>query len=310
MDTLSQILDALRFDASFYFATNFNGAWSIAVPSFEKVARFHYVTQGRCYVEIDGEAQIQVLNPGDIIIIPHGSAHILSDEAGRKPQALDAVMQQVQYPGQGVFSLGDEQTSNDTQLVCGHFAFDNNFQHPLIDFLPAYITKNENHMLEYAWLKDSLRFMAHIAQHQPMGSEAMIKRLSEVIFIQVIRYWSLKQSDKGFMAALNDPQLARGLQAFHQNTSTSWNVERLAEAACMSRSLLAEKFKHYLAMSPMQYVTNWRMQGAKLALSENRLSMEQIAEQAGYDSTAAFSKAFKRVLGTNPGQYRRNALVS
>jgi len=306
MDTLSSILDLFHFKGSFYYATNFQAPWGIEVPLYKNVARFHYVTQGSCWVRIDGVAEPQLLASGDLIIIPHGAMHILSDDSERQAIPLEQAYDRAGYHGEGIFQLGAEISAHDTQLVCGHFEFDEMFSHPLIDNLPKFIIKNETDNSGNFWVKDILRFMSHLAKSQQDGSEAIIKRLSEVIFIQAIRTWyQTHQSDTGFIAALNDPQLSKGLNEFHQNYSESWTVQKLAEKSGMSRSLFSDKFKLYLGLSPMQYVTHWRMQNAKQLLKDRDISIGNIAYAVGYDSVPSFSKAFKRLIGRAPGEYRR-----
>ena len=207
--------------------------------------------------------------------------------------------------GDGFLEIGSANASGNTQLVCGHFEFDEKFRHPLVQQLPTYIVINENNGTEYTWLKDSLKFMSHIARNRQLGSGAIIKRLSEIIFVQAVKHWSYKQgSQEGFLAALNDPQLSKSLRAFHDDFSANWTVEDLASRAGMSRSLFADRFKAYLQLSPMQYVTHWRMQNALGLLTGSRTSLEQIANLVGYESLASFSKAFKRTMGVNPSEYR------
>ncbi|WP_086930050.1 AraC family transcriptional regulator [Agarilytica rhodophyticola] len=306
MDTLSKILDLLRFNGTFYFATNFNGAWSIEVPSYKSVARFHYVTQGHCWVRVPGMEEPQMLSVGDLIIIPHGAKHILSDTPDSPPITLDEAFTHTGYNGQGIFHFGEDSILHGTQLVCGHFEFNEEYKHSFIDYLPQLIICNENEGTEFSWLKDSLHFLANVAKSNQVGSSAIIKRLSEIIFIQSVRFWNERQgSNEGFLAALNDPRISKGLMAFHNNYAADWTVERLAEEAHMSRSLFSDRFKQYLNLSPMQYVTHWRMQNAKRMLVESQLSIEQIASDIGYDSLASFSKAFKRIVNKNPGEYRK-----
>lgn len=308
MDTLSKILNSLHFNGTFYFATNFHSPWSVEVPSYKNVARFHYVTQGTCWVRIEGLEAPHLLASGDLIVIPHGTRHIISDTADRAPISLDEAFAQAQYDGQGIFQIGEGVSPHDTQLVCGHFEFSELFRHPLITHLPALIIKRENEGIDFSWIKETLRFLSHTATTKHDGSTAIIKRLSEVIFIQVIRFWSAQRDNKkGFIAALNDQHISRGLKAFHENYSAQWTVESLARESSMSRSLFSDRFKQYLDLSPMQYVTNWRMQSARQILIQSNLSLDGIAREVGYDSAAAFSKAFKRIFNQNPGEYRRLA---
>ena len=306
MDTLSKILDLLHFKGTFYFATNFNAPWSIRVPNYKNVSRFHYVTQGHCWVRIGNEAKAQKLSTGDLILIPHGANHILSDLPDSEPISLDAAFNQANYSGQGIFQFGENVTFNDTQLICGHYEFDQEYSHPLIEHLPEYIIRNENEGADFSWLKDTLRFMSTVSKTEKPGDHAIFKRLSEIIFIQTVRYWYENNSkDEGFMAALNDSQISKGLIAFHEDYASNWTVEKLAQKAFMSRSLFSNKFKQYLKISPMQYVIHWRTLNAKRMLIETELSMEQIANNIGYESSAAFNKAFKKTTHASPGEYRR-----
>ena len=306
MDTLSTILDSLHFNGTFYFATNFHSPWSVEVPKYKNVARFHYVTQGTVWIRIEGSDTPQLLSSGDLIVIPHGARHILSDTSDRAPISLDEAFAQESYDGHGIFQIGGSVLPHDTQLVCGHFEFIEQFKHPLITHLPIHIIKRDSDGIDYSWLRETLRFLSHTATKQSDGSSATIKRLSEVIFIQVIRFWS-QSSDtkKGFIAALNDKQLSNGLKAFHENYADEWTVEKLARESSMSRSLFSDRFTQYLDIPPMRYVTNWRMQNAQHMLTESDLPLDSVARAVGYESAAAFSKAFKRMFAQNPGEYRR-----
>lgn len=309
MDTLSKILDSLHFSGTFYFATNFHSPWSVEVPKYKNVARFHYVTQGTCWVRIEGEKEPQLLSSGDLIVIPHGARHILSDSSDRAPISLDEAFVQESYDGQGIFTIGEGLSPHETQLVCGHFEFLDLFTHPLITHLPSSIVKRESDGADFSWMKDTLRFLSHTAAVQNAGSSAIIKRLSEVIFIQAVSYWNTHlNTKKGFIAALNDQHLSNGLKAFHEDYAAKWTVESLAREASMSRSLFSERFKEYLDISPMQYVANWRMQSARLILTQSDLSLDGIAREVGYESAAAFGKAFKRMFNQNPGEYRKSGL--
>ena len=306
MDTLSKILDLLHFDGTFYFATNFHSPWSVEVPKYKNVARFHYVAQGTCWVRIQGADSPQLLSSGDLIVIPHGAQHILSDTSDRVPISLDEAFAQESYTGHGIFKIGEGISPHDTQLVCGHFEFTEQFKHPLITHLPELIIKRESDCVDFSWLRDTLKFLSHTAITQSDGSSAIIKRLSEVIFIQVIRFWNQNSNiNKGFMAALCDKHLSNGLKAFHENFADEWTVEKLAKESSMSRSLFSDRFRQYLDVSPMRYVTDWRMQSAKQMLSKSDLAIDNVAREVGYESGAAFSKAFKRIFDQTPGEFRR-----
>lgn len=307
MDTLSKVLDLLHFSGSFYYATNFHPPWSIEVPAFSNVARFHYVARGSCWARI-GECEPQLLQAGDIIIIPHGARQILSDTPERPPIPLEKAYDIADYNGSGLFEFGENPSLNNTRLVCGHFEFEESFRHPLIDNLPRFILRNENNGPEFSWLKDSLRFMSHTAVESREGGSAIIKRLSEVIFIQAIRHWQSDQSGRhGFLAALDDPNISKCLRSFHDGIAEQWSIDSMARESGLSRTLFYNRFKQYLDMTPMQYVTSWRMQNARQMLITEGLSIDRAAQRVGYDSTAAFSKVYKRTMGFSPGEHRRIA---
>ena len=309
MDIFSHILDRLYFNSTFYYTTNFSAPWSIQVPVYKQVARFHYVIQGHCWVHIDSGEEPRKLSVGDLIIIPHGVEHVLSDTPNTPPITLDDAYARSNYEGRGVFQYGDDSNHHNTQLVCGHFEFSDEYEHPLIEHLPKYIIRNENDGDGYSWLKESLRYMAHIAKTEQIGFNAIIKRLSEIIFIQSVRIWQDSEQNKdGFLAALNDPQLSKGLKAFHEDFAAEWSIQRMADYSGMSRSLFAGRFKQYLNQSPMQYVIMWRMQNAQKMLKDGGQSLEQIAFAIGYETLASFSKAFKRNVGVSPSQYRRRQM--
>lgn len=305
VDALSLVLDSVRFKGEFYFTTEFKAPWGIEVPSFEKVARFHYLYSGSCWVRIDGEPPI-LLNAGDFIIIPHGITHVLCDQPDRDATALEKIIEETAYPGHGVFAYGPDKSDKRGNLVCGHFEFDYKIDHPLLTNLPKYILIKEQYAVDRSWLKDALRLLAYEARENRAGSHAGVNRLSEIIFIQVLRLWSELHPDlPGFLSAVSDPKLARPLGEFHSQISGHWTIDKLASIAGMSRTSFAEKFREVMQMPPMQYITEWRMQNAQRLLTDTLMSTDMIATQVGYESGAAFSKAFKRVTGSNPGEFRR-----
>lgn len=307
MDVLSKVLDSLHFNGSFYFATDFYSPWSVEVPKYKNVARFHYVARGLCWVRVGESAEPVRLSAGDIIIIPHGTRHILSDTEDRDPISLDEAFAKNNYEGHGLFTIGGGAVTHGTQLVCGHFEFSESFRHPFLSQLPSHIVKQHTGQGSETWIKDTLNFLSHTANANFGGSAAVIKRLSEVLFIQMVHYWNrTNELNKGFVAALNDQQISKGLLAFHNNFADDWTVEKLAFESNMSRSSFAERFKAYMGESPMQYVTTWRLENAKRLLHESQKSLERIANEIGYESAAAFSKAFKRAYDRNPGEFRKS----
>ncbi|TDF37562.1 AraC family transcriptional regulator [Alteromonadaceae bacterium M269] len=306
MDTISDILDTLKFKGCIYFTTDFSAPWGIRVPDFKRVVRFHIVTSGQCWVKIAGHSEGTTLSPGDIIVIPHGAAHTLSDKAESPVLPLDDAIEVSGYQGTGVFKFGGDEQLNNVELICGHFEFDQNFRHALIEQLPDLIVVKNNEAMKYPWLGDSIRSLSYETQVKRIGNDAVIKRLSEIIFIHAIRAWSERtEQTEGFLLAVSDQKLGKSLQAFHADPARRWTLNELAVEAGLSRTVFAQRFKDVAGMPAMQYVTEWRAQQSQKLLLESSRSVEEIAEIVGYDSLAAFSRMFKKLFGIGPGMFRR-----
>lgn len=305
MDVLSDILDLLKFRGSLYFAAEFSAPWGIQVPRYENVARFHLATGGDCWVNIAGASDPVMLSSGDMIIIPHGASHTLSDRLETPIVGLDAALEASGYSGDGHFAYGGTDSGH-TNLVCGHFEFDSNFNHPLLADLPDFILIRGKKAVEFSWFESAMRYMSYETGMSNMGNQSIIKRLSEILFIHAVRVWSAEDGyQNGFLRAVGDKNVGRSLKSFHDAPQESWTIDRLAEQAGLSRSVFADRFRKLMAMTPMQYVTLWRMQKACRFLIESDLSTDSIAEKVGYQSLASFSKTFKKVIGTGPGAFRK-----
>lgn len=306
MDVLSDVLDLLKFRGSLYFVTEFSPPWGVQVPAYENVARFHLAIGGNCWVKVDQCEEPVHLSSGDMIIIPHGKAHKLLDSIETPALSLDKVLEESGFTGEGHLIYGGSQNGHN-KLVCGHFQFDQNFQHPLISEMPDYIIIKGKQALDFSWFEQAMRFMSYEAQSSNVGNEVMIKHLSEILFIHAVRVWNKSEGhEKGFLKAVADRHIGRALKSFHAKPANNWTIELLAAEAGLSRSVFADRFRLLLNSTPMHYVTMWRMQKACNFLIENHLSTDIIAEKVGYQSLAAFSKVFKKTIGVGPGKYRKN----
>ncbi len=306
MDVLSDILDLLKFKGSLYFATEFTAPWGIQVPSYRNVARFHMATGGDCWVNVSGPSDPVLLSSGDMIIIPHGAAHTLSDNLNTPIVGLDAAIQSSGFDGNGHFIYGGSEDGYST-LVCGHFEFDSNFTHPLLTDLPDFILIRGKKALEFSWFENAMRYMSYETGISNMGNQAVVKRLSEILFIHAVRVWGAENGyQSGFLRAVGDKNIGRSLTCFHEAPEAIWTIDRLALEAGLSRSVFADRFRDLMELTPMQYVTLWRMQRACGFLLESDLSTDAIAEKVGYQSLASFSKVFKKTIGTGPGAFRKN----
>ncbi|MEP2704726.1 MAG: AraC family transcriptional regulator [Roseibium sp.] len=308
-DALSQILDALKLRGSIYFHTNFCKPWAVQVPAFGNVARFHMAMRGSCWLSVEGLSDPIYLAAGDLAVIPHGSGHVLSDELGREPTMVDEVVQQSGYSGEGALYYGGPDENQSCKLFCGHFEFEEGSVHPVLDALPRVIHVPNTDTLNAHWLEAVMRFVASEVRAFMPGSDAIIHRLTEIIFIQVVRTFVDQEGDKaGCLAAVLNPNLGRCMSQVHLSPEKAWTVETLAREAGMSRTVFAERFASLVGMTPLAYVTHWRMERARREIRDTDLPLIDIAERIGYNSEAAFSRAFKRQFDKTPGQLRRMPL--
>lgn len=307
MDLIDDILATLNLKGAFYFRTDFSGEWGVTVPEHRGAARFHLVIQGRCHVRLSSGEKV-ILGPGDLILIPAGRSHQLSDADGRDAPPLENVLEALNYTGNGVLIVGDGDQLASTQMVCGHFSFRNGADHPLLRALPGYLIFTAADRARAPLLDDTLRLITHRIFASRPGSMASVVKLSEAAFIELIRASAERQGDlAAIMAAFEDRHIARALKSIHERAHSPWTVESLAQEAGMSRSRFAERFRDLLGMSPMAYLSEWRLQKALAMLDDSRASVQQIAVQAGYQSPAAFTRAFATRFGAPPTEYRRAA---
>ena len=312
LDLLSDILTRLSLRGTLYFRTSFTEPWGLRVPAFRDVARFHFVHRGEALVRIDGLTAPVHLAQGDLIVIPHGEAHVLACRHTGPEEALplDDVLSRSGFRGYGTLVWGGEESPRDTQLICGHFALAEGSRHILFDRLPPFI-----HLRGYGeeagpWLEATLKVIGAEAGGARLGGDLIALKMSEAIFAQAIRAHieQAQRIDCG-IAGFGDPHLGRALTAFHRAPTADWTVASLAREAGLSRTGFAERFSDRLGVTPMAYVTSWRMQIAREALSARGLSVAEAAEISGYASESAFSRVFKKEIGVSPAAFRQGGFA-
>ncbi len=305
-DALSQILDALRLKGSVYFHTQFNPPWGVRVPAYGNVARFHMAMRGDCWLRVADIGEPIHLTTGDLAVIPHGASHILSDTPDREALDVDQVVSVSGYAGEGALAYGGEDTGQACRLFCGHFEFEEGAMHPILDALPQVFHIPNTQTMNTTWLDSVMRFVSAEVNGANAGSDAIVHRLSEIVFIQVVRVLVDTAGDAaGSLAGILDPKIGPCLSKVHLEPDRPWTVESMAGEAGMSRTSFAERFTSLMGMTPLAYVTQWRMQRARRELIETDQPLIAIAEQVGYGSEAAFNRAFKRHFDVTPGETRR-----
>ncbi len=306
MDILDDILSTLNLKGVLYFRTDFSGAWATTVPELPGAARFHLVVQGTCHVTFRSGASV-TLRPGDLVLIPGGREHIIADKPGRPAPPLQTVLEDVGYDGAGVLAIGDGDENASTQMVCGHFSFRDGADHALLRALPDYVMTTASDRAKAPLLDETLRLIARRIFAPEPGSTAAVKRLSESIYVELLRIGAVHSpAMAAILSALQDPQIGKALNTMHAAPDRPWTVESLAAEVAMSRSRFADRFRDLMGMSPMAYLSEWRLQKALALLDEPRFSVSQVAVQSGYQSPAAFTRAFAAKFGTSPTEYRRH----
>lgn len=305
MDLIDDVLSTLNLKGALYFRTDFSGEWGVTVPEYAGSARFHLVIRGSCHVRL-ASGRTFVLGQGDLILIPRGKSHELSDAVGRAAPSLETVLAAANYEGEGVLIMGDRDAGASTQMACGHFTFRSGADHPLLRALPEALVFTAADRAREPLLDDVLRLVTQRIFDSRTGSAAAVIKLSEAAFVELIRSSAAQTGDlASVMAAFEDRQIARALKCIHERAGMPWTVESLAREAGMSRSRFAERFRDLLGVAPMTYLGEWRLQKALAMLDDTRSSVQQIAAEAGYQSPAAFTRAFAGRFGVPPTEYRR-----
>lgn len=306
MDLLSDILNMMQLSGTLYFRTSFTAPWGLQVPSFENVSRFHYVHRGRCFAHVSGEEEPVLLEQGDLVIVTRGAEHTLSDPVDADVRTVDQVVEASGFSGRGALVYGEAGAGYETQLICGHFAFDIGARHILLDSLPPYLLIKDYGKSTPDWLDDTLKIIGGEAGNDRLGGDLIALKLSEIIFTQAVRKYLMTDGRmQPGLAGFSDPRICRALEAIHSAPSKSWTVEELARVAGLSRTSFSNRFSELLDHTPLNYLTAWRMQLARHLLVDSELPIIEVAEQSGYRSEAAFGRVFKRHFDVPPASYRK-----
>ena len=303
MDALTDILELIQLKSAVYFRSDFASPWGMEVPA-GAFAQFHMVVRGRCQLKLRG-ASIADLESGDIVLFPHGQAHWLADSAKSKRRNGMEVVQAV-VSGEAIFK-GEGRLTN---LICGHFEFDRSLKHPFVGALPGVIVIKGMEQQEMFALQQITNLLITEADSGKAGSQLIARRLAEVLFIKVIRCYLNQEGTHApvFLRALQNDKISTALTLIHRSPEWHWTVEALARKAGMSRTSFANQFRQLVGDTPLNYLTNWRIQKAKQLLKNTGESISEISEKVGYQSEAAFSRVFKKRVASTPLQFRKQGM--
>jgi len=309
-DPLGETLHLLRLNGTLYCRSELTAPWGVDMPAFAGYMMFHVVTAGHCWLEVDGE-EPRLLQQGSLTLMPHGNGHCIrsSQTANTKPlfeipvEKVSDRYEIMRYGGDGDL----------THLTCGVVSFDHVAGQRLIaQLLKVLQIDSWGEEEEGSWLQSTLRFITREARELRPGGETVITHLADILIIQAIRTWidSAPEANQGWLAALRDNHVGRALAAIHREPEKNWTVALLAKEVGMSRSGFSARFTHLVGESAKHYLTHWRMHLARAQLLETSDTLAILADRHGYQSEAAFCRAFKRVFGVPPGSVRHTAQTS
>ena len=325
-DTLSDVLRSVRLRGAVFYYMSYGEEWAAeapaaheiaaaVMPGIEHVMEYHVITKGSGWAAILGEPPVR-LAAGDIVMFPHGDPHVMSSAPGVRPTKFDAEWVfatrddpkpiPITYHGAETYSTGAPAPDALTNVVCGFLGCDLRPFNPLVATLPRLLhlpaAGDDGH-----WVAQVMQQAVNASQSRRPGAEAVLERMSEMMFVDAVRRYvdSLPEEAKGWLAGLRDRHVGRALALLHGEPARDWTVDALAAEVALSRSAFYDRFAQLIGQPPMQYLTQWRMQVAAKLLRETRAPVASLALEVGYDSEAAFARAFKRLTGTPPAAWRR-----
>ena len=321
MDVLSDVLRAVRLTGAIYFDIDAGSPWvgespgtaeiaASVMPDAEHVISFHAVMSGWCWAALaDGSVPPVRVNAGDVVVFPGGAPNVLSSSRGERGELNMAIYYRPKdhLP----FTLihggnGDERT----RFICGYLGCDARPFNPLLSALPPMLCAHKPAGCS-SWVTDLFRLAMAEGGSRRAGGETVLAKLSELMFVEIIRRHleTLPDDARGWLSGLRDAHVGDALRLIHARPSEEWTLDRLARSVGLSRTAFAKRFTHYVEVSPMQYLARWRLQLAGRLLERPDVSIAQAGAEVGYESEAAFNRAFKKFVGIPPGTWRKGRSV-
>lgn len=321
MDVLSEVLRAFALKGAVFYNAEFSAPWCFRSPRSQAVAPhlgqeaahviiYHLVVAGAAWARLE-DGQRTELAPGDIVIFPHGDPHLMGNgRPASDPVDNGRELERILTHGLGLARMGGG--GDVTKFVCGYMVCDPQVGRLVLAGLPPLLKLNIRHDPAGVWLENSIRFSVESAGSLEAGAEAVLAKLSEALFAETLRRYinQLPPAQTGWLAGVRDPEVGKAIGLLHREPARKWTIEELAAEVGVSRTVLAERFRQYLGEPPIGYLTRWRLQLGARALASSNKSVAEVAAQVGYDSEAAFNRAFKREFGSPPARFRRARALS
>jgi AraC-like DNA-binding protein len=305
----------VKLNGAVFFTAEFSAPWGISSPAAVKFSEtvapgaeylvlYHLVVEGGALVELDSGKSVH-LEPGDIVVFPHGDAHHMSSsKAAARPFPNYGINAKIKARDLSPLHAGG--SGQVSRLVCGYMTCDPHLCRPILHGLPPVFKVSIRADRSGQWLESSILHLVEEAASGRVGSEAMLAKLSEALFVDTLRRYvdGLPQQQTGWLAGTRDPIVGKSLALLHGSPAHPWTIAGLADEVGISRSALVERFTRYLSEPPIAYLTRWRLHLAARLLEKTSRGVAEIAAEVGYESEAAFNRAFKREFGQPPGRYR------
>lgn len=317
MDALSDVLRVVRIKGGVFLHAEFTAPWCVAsqvspdecrilLNGADHLALYHFVVEGRLRARMSDGAEIEI-GTGEVFMLPHNADHLLGTDFSLPPVPTSRLVEAP--PAAGLWEIRHGGGGKRTRIVCGFLGLDRMQGNPLIDALPAMLVFDARQGSAASLIKSSLEFAADEVSRQRAGSATMLAKVSELLFVEAMRRYveGLPPEQTGWLAALKDPIVSRALAMLHRRVGDAWTVEELGREVGLSRSALADHFTRLIGEPPMRYLARWRLHVAAHDLRHSDLPLARIAQQVGYESEAAFNRAFKRDLGVPPATWRKSA---
>ncbi|MFN0101304.1 MAG: AraC family transcriptional regulator [Bryobacteraceae bacterium] len=314
MDAFSQILSGLHLTGAVFFSAEFSAPWGVSTPAAKAIAAtaglgaehvllYHLVIEGGAVIELIDGNRIE-LSAGDIVVFPHGDPHHMSSGGGERPFPNYGIGGKIKARDLSPLRAGGG--GDISRFVCGYMICDPHLCRPILQGLSPIFKVNIRTDPSGRWLENSILHLVEEAASGRIGSDAMLAKLSEALFIDTLRRYvaGLPEQQPGWLTGVRDQIVGKSLALLHSRIAHPWTIESLAEEVGISRSALVQRFRRYLTEPPMAYLTRWRLQLAARSLERTARGVAEIAADVGYESEAAFNRAFKREFGQPPGRYR------
>ncbi len=315
MDVLSEVLKAVKLDGAVFFNGEFSAPWCAREPDAGTMAAylstrashiiiFHLILDGRAYARVEMDGRAVPLEAGDIIIVPHGDAHLMGNGPPVTPIDSAKQLQQILAEGRMISQFGGG--GEMTKLICGYLTCDPQLSQVFLAGLPPIVKVHIRDNPSGRWVEDTLRYSVNQAEASGPGGAAVIAKLSEVLFVETLRRYieKLPRTQTGWLAGVRDPDVGKALALLHKQPAHPWTIASLASEVGLSRSVLADRFQHYLSDTPIGYLTRWRLQLAAQLLTSTSKGVAEVAGDVGYESEPSFNRAFKREFGLPPARFR------